>query len=40
MDEKDKQIIKILKDDARAGYGDIGSKLAYPKAQYEKESKH
>ena len=27
MDEKDKQIIKILKDDARAGYGDIGSKV-------------
>jgi DNA-binding Lrp family transcriptional regulator len=27
MDEKDRQIIKILKDDARAGYGDIGSKV-------------
>ncbi len=27
MDEKDKQIINILKDDARAGYGDIGSKV-------------
>ena len=27
MDEKDKQIIKILKDYARAGYGDIGSKV-------------
>ena len=27
MDEKDRQIIKILKDDARAGYGDIGSKI-------------
>ena len=27
MDEKDKQIIKILKDDARAGYGDIGTKV-------------
>jgi len=27
MDEKDKQIIKILKDDARAGYADIGSKI-------------
>ncbi len=27
MDEKDKQIIKILKDDGRAGYGDIGSEI-------------
>lgn len=27
MDEKDRQIITILKDDARAGYGDIGSKV-------------
>jgi DNA-binding Lrp family transcriptional regulator len=27
MDEKDRDIIKLLKDDARAGYGDIGSKV-------------
>ena len=27
MDEKDKQIIKILKDDARAGFGEIGSQV-------------
>jgi len=27
MDEKDKEIIKILKDDARVGYGDIGAKI-------------
>ena len=27
MDEKDKQIIKRLKDDAGAGYGDIGSQI-------------
>lgn len=27
MDEKDKQIIKMLKDDSRAGYGDIGAKI-------------
>ena len=27
MDEKDRQIIKILKDDSRAGYGDIGAKV-------------
>ena len=26
MDEVDKQIIKLLKDDSRAGYGEIGSK--------------
>jgi DNA-binding Lrp family transcriptional regulator len=27
MDEKDKQIIQILKEDARAGYGEIGAKI-------------
>jgi len=27
MDEKDRQIIKILKDDGRAGYGDIGAQV-------------
>ncbi len=27
MDEKDKQILKLLKDDGRAGYGDIGAKI-------------
>jgi Lrp/AsnC family transcriptional regulator, regulator for asnA, asnC and gidA len=27
MDEKDKQIIKILKEDARAGYGEIGAEV-------------
>ena len=27
MDEVDKQIIKLLKDDARAGYGEIGTKV-------------
>jgi DNA-binding Lrp family transcriptional regulator len=27
MDEKDKQILKILKDDARAGFGEIGAKV-------------
>jgi len=27
MDKKDKEIIKLLKDDARAGYGEIGSKI-------------
>ena len=27
MDEKDKEIIKILKDDARVGYADMGAKI-------------
>ena len=27
MDEKDKEIIKILKDNGRAGYIDIGKKI-------------
>ncbi len=27
MDETDRKIIKILKDDGRAGYGDIGTKV-------------
>ena len=27
MDEKDKQIIKILKNDSRAGYADIGKQI-------------
>ena len=27
MDKKDKEIIELLKDDARAGYGEIGSKI-------------
>lgn len=27
MDDTDKQIIKILKDDGRAGFGEIGSKV-------------
>ena len=27
MDEKDKEIIKLLRDDSRAGYGEIGAKV-------------
>ena len=27
MDEKDKEIIKLLNNDSRAGYGDIGAKI-------------
>ncbi len=39
MDEKDKQIMKILKDDARAGYGDIGSKIGLSKGAVRKRIK-
>ena len=28
MDDKDRQILRILKNDGRAGYGDIGKKVA------------
>jgi DNA-binding Lrp family transcriptional regulator len=39
MDEKDKLIIKILKDDARAGYGDIGSKIGLSEGAVRKRIK-
>jgi len=39
MDEKDKQIMKILKDDARAGYGDIGSKISLSEGAVRKRIK-
>ncbi len=39
MDEKDKQIIKILKDDARSGYGDIGSKIGLSEGAVRKRIK-
>lgn len=39
MDEKDKQIIKILKDDARAGYGDIGKKVGLSEGAVRKRIK-
>lgn len=39
MDEKDKQIIKILKDDSRAGYGDIGSKIGLSEGAVRKRIK-
>ena len=39
MDEKDKQIMKILKDDARAGYGDIGSKVGLSEGAVRKRIK-
>jgi DNA-binding Lrp family transcriptional regulator len=39
MDEKDRQIIKILKDDARAGYGDIGTKIGLSEGAVRKRIK-
>jgi DNA-binding Lrp family transcriptional regulator len=39
MDEKDRQIIKVLKDDARAGYGDIGGKIGLSEGAVRKRIK-
>ena len=39
MDEKDKQIIKILKDNGRAGYGDIGSQVGLSEGAVRKRIK-
>jgi len=39
MDEKDKQIIKILKDDGRAGYGEIGAQVALSEGAVRKRIK-
>jgi Lrp/AsnC family leucine-responsive transcriptional regulator len=39
MDEKDKQIIKLLKEDGRAGYGDIGSKIGLSEGAIRKRIK-
>jgi DNA-binding Lrp family transcriptional regulator len=39
MDQKDKQIIKILKDDGRAGYGDIGAKIGLSEGAVRKRIK-
>ena len=39
MDEKDKQIIKLLKDDARAGYGDLGLKIGLSEGAVRKRIK-
>jgi Lrp/AsnC family transcriptional regulator of lysine biosynthesis len=39
LDEKDKQIIKLLKDDARAGYGDLGSKIGLSEGAVRKRIK-
>ena len=39
MDEKDKQIIKMLKNDSRAGYGDIGEKIGLSEGAVRKRIK-
>jgi DNA-binding Lrp family transcriptional regulator len=39
MDEKDKEIIKLLKDDSRAGYGDIGAKVGLSEGAIRKRIK-
>jgi len=39
VDEKDKEIIKLLKDDARVGYGDIGAKIGLSEGAVRKRIK-
>jgi hypothetical protein len=39
MDEKDKQIIKILREEGRAGYGDIGNKIGLSEGAVRKRIK-
>jgi len=39
MDEKDKEIIKLLKDDSRAGYGEIGAKVGLSEGAVRKRIK-
>ncbi|MCW4023868.1 MAG: Lrp/AsnC family transcriptional regulator [Candidatus Bathyarchaeota archaeon] len=39
MDEVDKKIIKILKDDGRAGFGEIGSKVGLSEGAIRKRIK-
>lgn len=39
MDEKDREIIKLLKEDARAGYGDIGAKIGLTEGAVRKRIK-
>jgi len=39
MDEKDRKIIKLLKDDARAGYGEIGAKVGLSEGAVRKRIK-
>ena len=39
MDDKDKQIIKILKEDSRAGYNNIGSEIGLSEGAVRKRIK-
>jgi DNA-binding Lrp family transcriptional regulator len=39
MDEVDRQIIKLLKDDSRAGYGEIGTKVGLSEGAVRKRIK-
>jgi Lrp/AsnC family leucine-responsive transcriptional regulator len=39
MDEVDKQIISLLKDDSRAGYGEIGTKVGLSEGAVRKRIK-
>jgi Lrp/AsnC family transcriptional regulator of lysine biosynthesis len=39
MDEKDKEIVKLLKEDARAGYGEIGSRISLSEGAVRKRIK-
>jgi DNA-binding Lrp family transcriptional regulator len=39
MDEKDKEIVKLLKDNARAGYGEIGTKIGLSEGAVRKRIK-
>ncbi|MCW4029889.1 MAG: Lrp/AsnC family transcriptional regulator [Candidatus Bathyarchaeota archaeon] len=39
MDEKDKQILKLLKNDGRAGYADIGGKIGLSEGAVRKRIK-
>jgi DNA-binding Lrp family transcriptional regulator len=39
MDEKDRQIIKLLKNDSRAGYGEIGAKIELSEGAVRKRIK-
>jgi len=39
MDEKDKGIVKLLKDDSRAGYGEVGAKVGLSEGAVRKRIK-
>jgi DNA-binding Lrp family transcriptional regulator len=39
MDDKDREIMRLLKDDARAGYGEIGEKIGLSEGAVRKRIK-